>query len=870
MIPLSLNLKNFLSYGPATQTVDFGPHQFICLSGKNGHGKSALLDAITWAVWGQARKMGGQSRSDDFLLHIGQSGMMVCFEFMCNGATYRIRREFSNTKSRTTSTLDFGILDPLKNQFVALSEKTIRATQEKIIRTIGISYDSFTSSAFIRQGASAEFSKKSPKERKEIIADLLMLGMYEELKKKSIEHHKELLIQKQLVTAQLTQTTNSIERMQQLELHHAQIVDQATKLEQEETACTQQLAQIHVTLCNLLQESARLESAPTQSAELAAQYAKQLVQIKECSKQYQALEHNRHTQLSLSQLSELLASEEKKLECTNTLKSSAIAIKTTLDARKAQLLESAQKQLASIAALKESSIARCAQLSSSLEHTDAEKQKKIKQITELTSKITTMAILPHERCRLEHTFQRTKEWYQRMSMRGQNIKKQYELLKAESCTISALQATCPQCQQQIPDKQKKRLCSRLARTKHRLEHQMSKLATRTHTIKTMLTLQHAQLVQSEGIEQLCTLLETTRAELHSLELKNTELNKQIAISHDQLSEIAEQYRTMLQQIDHELYLQADPPYQASLAQSNHIDHEIATINYDQAYHQHLLKSSLAATQIQHKEHIKKTLREQIAQARTTRTLLIQTRSQCERFSELVAQRTHVEHDEQQSKIKLDLLVRSKQELMQHIGSLKEQMSTLEQIITQNKQHTQELERINTDCEDYATLSHLLGKDGIQALLIEEAIPELEAEANDLLARLSDNQSHLSIESLRDLKSGKTKETLDITISDNVGIRPYEFFSGGEAFRIDFALRIALAKLLARRAGTTLQTLIIDEGFGSQDEDGLARIVDALYKIGNDFAKVIVVTHLTSLKNQFPVHFVVNKGPGGSVISVSEN
>ena len=107
------------------------------------------------------------------------------------------------------------------------------------------------------------------------------------------------------------------------------------------------------------------------------------------------------------------------------------------------------------------------------------------------------------------------------------------------------------------------------------------------------------------------------------------------------------------------------------------------------------------------------------------------------------------------------------------------------------------------------------------LLIEDAIPEIEQEANHLLAKLTNNQAQIFIESLRDLKKGGTKETLDIKISDAGGIRPYELFSGGEAFRIDFALRIAISKLLARRAGTALQTLIIDEGFGSQDEEGLA-------------------------------------------------
>jgi len=95
------------------------------------------------------------------------------------------------------------------------------------------------------------------------------------------------------------------------------------------------------------------------------------------------------------------------------------------------------------------------------------------------------------------------------------------------------------------------------------------------------------------------------------------------------------------------------------------------------------------------------------------------------------------------------------------------------------------------------------------------------------------------------------------------------FSGGEAFRIDFALRIAISKLLAQRAGTSLQTLVIDEGFGSQDEEGLGQIMDAIYKIQDDFLKVIIVSHLTSMKDQFPVHFVVEKGAEGSFVNVVE-
>ena len=78
-------------------------------------------------------------------------------------------------------------------------------------------------------------------------------------------------------------------------------------------------------------------------------------------------------------------------------------------------------------------------------------------------------------------------------------------------------------------------------------------------------------------------------------------------------------------------------------------------------------------------------------------------------------------------------------------------------------------------------------------------------ANALLARLTDSRMHLRLESQRQTRRGDTVETLEIRIGDELGTRSYELFSGGEAFRINFALRVALAKLLASRTGAPLRT-----------------------------------------------------------------
>ena len=164
---------------------------------------------------------------------------------------------------------------------------------------------------------------------------------------------------------------------------------------------------------------------------------------------------------------------------------------------------------------------------------------------------------------------------------------------------------------------------------------------------------------------------------------------------------------------------------------------------------------------------------------------------------------------------------------------------------------------------YDELATAFSKKGIQAMIIDSALPEIEEEANRLLGRMTDNRMSLKVESQRDTKKGETIETLDIKISDELGTRNYEMFSGGEAFRINFALRIALSKLLAKRAGAPLPTLIVDEGFGTQDSTGRGKLVEAINSIQDDFEKILVITHIDELKEAFENRIEVVKTENGS-------
>ncbi len=153
------------------------------------------------------------------------------------------------------------------------------------------------------------------------------------------------------------------------------------------------------------------------------------------------------------------------------------------------------------------------------------------------------------------------------------------------------------------------------------------------------------------------------------------------------------------------------------------------------------------------------------------------------------------------------------------------------------------------------------------MIMEAVLPEIEGEANRILHRLTDGRLTVRFRSQRETKEGTVQETLDIMISDEGEERPYENFSGGERFRVDFAVRLALSRILARRAGTPLRLLVVDEGFGSQDQAGRERLVEVLNAVKDEFSTVLIISHLEEFQDAFPVRIEVRKTANGSQLHV---
>jgi exonuclease SbcC len=138
--------------------------------------------------------------------------------------------------------------------------------------------------------------------------------------------------------------------------------------------------------------------------------------------------------------------------------------------------------------------------------------------------------------------------------------------------------------------------------------------------------------------------------------------------------------------------------------------------------------------------------------------------------------------------------------------------------------------------------------------------------NDLNATLRPDLSELASSFLRDLTNARytdleLDEEYSTTLLDDGD--PKAVISGGEEDVANLALRLAISQMIAERAGQPLSLLILDEIFGSLDEDRRTAVVDLLRSLADRFPQVILITHIDSVREGFDrvvrVGFDLSKG-----------
>lgn len=164
----------------------------------------------------------------------------------------------------------------------------------------------------------------------------------------------------------------------------------------------------------------------------------------------------------------------------------------------------------------------------------------------------------------------------------------------------------------------------------------------------------------------------------------------------------------------------------------------------------------------------------------------------------------------------------------------------------------------------AALAALLRSGGFRAWLLESALTSLVSDASAILFDMSSGQFELR-------SSGKDLEVIDHNDADS--IRPVRTLSGGETFQASLALALALSRQVADLAASgaaKLESIFLDEGFGTLDETSLDVVAGTLETLASSGERMVgVVTHVAALAAQIPVRFEVSRlGSTSTITKVS--
>jgi len=148
---------------------------------------------------------------------------------------------------------------------------------------------------------------------------------------------------------------------------------------------------------------------------------------------------------------------------------------------------------------------------------------------------------------------------------------------------------------------------------------------------------------------------------------------------------------------------------------------------------------------------------------------------------------------------------------------------------------------------------------IPTMLFEEAMPLIEQYTNEILQKISPERT-IQLRSLKENKNGNVQKALDIVPQQATGTRDFNDLSGSAKFRQSLALRIALARYNRERHNTEIDFFIVDEGFGSLDNNNVSLMKSMLKDIVSHFDLFLMISHIDELKDVFNTQIVVN-GPG---------
>ena len=858
-----LALQNFKSYREAL--LELGQVAQAAVVGHNGAGKSSILDAVLWVLFGKGAFDGA---ADDWITR-GEQDARVELTFALDGQTYRVIRARTN-RSRGKTVLE--LQRQQGAEWIPMTKDNIGQTQAEIERLLRLDFGGFVASAFLLQGRSAEFTAKTPAERKRVLYQILGLDQYDTLAAAARDKARGAVVQAGTIRQQITEADGQLARRPEVEQERRTILDRQAGIAGQIQETSQTITITQAALQHLDAQLAQEVPLRARTADLGRE--RQAAESQGARARQRAAEAGRRGD-----------DAGQRVERAQKITARADEIRA-----KAAEQERTKSRLLELARLHEQDQALY-QVSKTAERRVQGARERIDRAWPVASQEAQIRARAAERDQL----QPRREEMDRRAAEDRRLREALSIAKAAHSVWTADRRY-----------RESRLTAELEAAKGKADLLAADFGcdspTKGHGCQFLADAYQAQQRMGELDASLTSVRRESppaeAADIGALEQEITAAGYDPAQHQQvqrQLAEL-EPWARKLPELE-----QATAAITAAKAEIAAAEAEIAqakeqqaALRYDQAEHRRLQDAlpelerwarlvpdlaAAAATITAAEAEITQTRADSEA-ARRDEQAAAEAATGVERRRLEVEQQLRtlepVRRDRETSAVDLASHQRSLQALRtnreragQDMGRVEERLRQLDALAAARAEKEETVTQLAREQTVWAALTEAFGPGGIPALIIENAVPELEATANALLGRLSGGTMSVRLDTQRQAKNtGNVSETLDIVISDALGDRPYETYSGGERFRVDFALRVALAKLLARRAGATVRCLWVDEGVAPLDADGRQRFVECIRAIEPDFDQVFVISHVEELNDQFAARIEVWKDNNGSHLRVT--
>jgi len=857
MIPLLLTVENFMCYGEDVPSLNLEPVHIACISGDNGYGKTALLDAITWAIWGKAR-----AKTQDELVNVARNTMFVELDFFAGESRYRVTRTYTKGRGASSGKSELNLSIIIGNTVTSLMANTIRETEEKIVNLLNMDYETFINTSYLKQGDSNRFTSSRPTDRKKILADLLDLSYYERLESASKQHSRQLQNDVEVQQSVIEHKSSAFQEKELILEKLETYKKESQNLLSEEQSLSKELEDLNQKRQTLLVEISNKKTMVDQIDTSEKEIGMMLVQEMRWKKELGELK----ILLSRSEEIQSTYKEYQDLRSEYGRSSTLISDFHKINAEKIVI----EKTIA-IETLKLES-----QISIKSNRIKTDLQPLVDGIPKLLREInlanTALQNLEIEFSETEHLLNKANAMSEKVTIlqiSNKTLLTQMSDSRNRFDMINHAEATCPLCLQSLSTGNKQHIRDGL-----QSEGKTSKIEYESNLKKIQaLTDRKNEIITQNELQQTILVRKRTETEKIQYDLMN-----QLGKSEDSSIELSS-LKLNLVQMEEEL--NSERFCSEELNRLKILDSKLKKLEDTEKNHSHL-ESKLESLSPYLELH---------AQLQGSRDRLLSVTQSVEDTKSIREARQLQTETWKLELVRIEKILTEEWDFDQKINLIQSKIKKVKgqslNAVTMREQARYQIEQIvkaeediksmeleifktNEDVQLYEELASAFGRNGIQALMIERAVPMLENTAKELLARLSDNKMTIKLELKEgriDRATGLPSEELNITISDEQGTRSYETFSGGETFRIDFAIRIAMSKLLASRSGSPLPILFIDEGFGSQDTIGQGRLIEVIQSISEDFEKIIVITHIDSMKENFDQQIEISKTEYGSVFTL---